>query len=225
MSAKSKAKKPKTVKIKQSFSKGANKFLEQLEKFAKQWNSKLDEVITKHNVLATRCKAIEETQEKIAKFAALEFGKIQAGHQHVTNEFAKSIDVLDLNVLTSAEILKEVFGQLQHIDELLKQDPVLATATVDLEAAKKQAETWYGEVTKAAFHRVQDMRAEHQRQREAEDLRAKEAAEKAAEEKANQEETSKAAEILRTAEAQTVHQTDGSGPGSEIPEGAEVFGG
>jgi hypothetical protein len=65
--------------------------------------------------------AIESSIQRVTEFTAAEIGKNQAQFQLITDEYGRSISMMDLNVLALAEIMKEVFGQLAQVDAFFKK--------------------------------------------------------------------------------------------------------
>lgn len=223
-----KPKKKRVVKIvKHSFEGG----VEQLLDIVKGQSDKIKELIAKHNEHVEKLAEIEKRQQQIAIFSAQEFGKLMAHSQHSTGEIAKSIDHIDLNVLATAEILKEVFGQLSQIDCFIKkltpEGKVLDLSEEEVENVKKEASEWFSSTVGSAFRTVQQKRAEEEQARLAELEKAKKEAEEAAKKiETDQTEKEKAEKALAEAATQERSiQTVSGGPGADIPEGADVFGG
>ncbi len=144
---------------------------------------------------------------------------------------ASSIDQLDNNVLCAVSVLREVFGQLSQIDEVLKKSEI--SMDVDIEAIKEKASKWFADVVASGFKKV----AEDKR-KVAEIAKAREAAAKAASEALAKEEADKtkmvtqekteqaAAESeLKAAESPSFSAPTTVGAGGEYPEGAQIFGG
>lgn len=223
----SKPRKKRVVKvIRHNFEGGVEQLLDRLKSFGEAWEKKQNELVAKHNELAKAIQEVQAGQQKIAVFAAQEVGKLLAQQQVLARELGKSIDHLDLNVLASAEILKEIFGQLTQIDTLFNKwqaesGKTIEVAEADIEVIKKQAEDWFKDVTASAFRTIQQRREEEEKARLEAEQKAKEEAEKAAKDKAEAEAVEQ--EMLKGEAG--VQQVGAGGPGSEIPDGAEVFGG
>ena len=223
-----KPKKKRVVKIvKHNFEGGIDKVLE----IVNSQNDKIKELIAKHNAQATSLAETEKRQQQIALFSAQEFGKLMAQQQHIATEFSKSIEHIDLNVLATAEILKEIFGQLSQIDCFIKK--VANGANLDLseaevEVVKKEATEWFQNTVASAFKTVRERREAEEKARLEELERAKKEAESAAQATADAKKEAEVAEkaLLDAATQERSIQTVGAGgPGADIPEGADVFGG
>lgn len=194
----------------------------------------LPQVVQKVNQLATKLEEavavinkVSEDQGKLAKIMAMELGKMGAIHKISTDALQKQFAHLDLNVLATAEVLREVFGQLTQVDKYLgvlcaKASPEEnITLTQSFQELREQSDLWWQNVTARAFTVVQERLAEDDAKLEAEKLKAKEAAEKAAKDKTEAE---KVEAELRESEARNLATMNG-GAGAEVPEGADVFGG
>lgn len=204
-------------KMKGSTRSAAQKLVDQLQAFAKEWSEK-------HNNLVKTVNELGQAQQNIAKAAATEIGKLMANHQMVTNSVATSVDQLDLNVLAMARILKEIFGHLVQADHFFRKiDPNLNIDDAETETLKAEAQKWLEDVTSEAFRQVQEERAAEEEKRKAEAQMAKEEAEKAARAKAEAEKME--AELRAADSSDKGRQIGGGGGGVEIPEGADVFGG
>jgi hypothetical protein len=192
---------------------------------------KLKELVDKHNSLVAAHNTNDDMLKKVIGFAAGSVGEVQAKHQHDTELLQKSLMGLDNNVLALAEMMKEVCGQLRQCDVFFERLAAKAGVELnivedDVEKIKQEAENWFHELVGSAFERVREKRIEQEkteRARQEAELKAKEEAEKAARDK---EEADKMAEGLQEAEKIDRSVFVGSGgSGSEIPEGADVFGG
>lgn len=139
---------------------------------------------------------------------------------------AGSGEGMDQNLLAMGEMLKEVFGQLSMVDEMLKvldfkKDDKSLEEHVDMDAVKKTALAWYQDVLTDSYDKAKK-RMETHRVAQAE---AKEATEKI-----------KAQVSADTKERERMEQ-EAKGTGSTIvtpapataephvPEGATIFGG
>ena len=117
----------------------------------------------------------------------------------------------------------------QPVNPLTEQDirdfkNALEFAQSDIEEIKDRAHTWFQELTTSAFKTVRDRlekEAEEARAKAEEEQKAKEAAEKTAAETTSVEQECKDA-LLN--EKTTIAAPTG-GPGTDYPEGAEIFGG
>lgn len=192
----------------------------------------LEDLVQKHNLLAKAIQECQENTQKLSIFAAQELGKSNAMQQVLARELGDSVNKLDLNVMAMVEILKEVFGQLSQIDSMFAamdirvNDKPIAEA-VDVEAIKIAAERWFKECVTSAFHTVHARMREQEEKRQAEAKQAEEA--QAVAEKIIKDEREKALVETELKNAEIAdHTITGSipgGPGAEVPEGAEVFGG
>jgi len=221
-------KKKRVVKIvKHSFEGG----VEQILDLVKNQGSKIKELIAKHNELAESIVGTEKRQQQIAIFSAQEFGKLMAQQQHVAAEFSKSIEHIDTNVLATAEVLKEIFGQLSQIDRFIKKlsnGANLELTESEVEEVRKEGAQWFQDNVTAAFKRVRERSEEEERTRLEELEKAKKEAEIAAKTAVEEKKEAEAAEkALQDAVIQerSVQAVGAGGPGADIPEGAEVFGG
>jgi hypothetical protein len=223
-----KPKKKRVVKIvKHSFEGG----IEQILDIVKDQSTKIKELVAKHNEMAEKLAETEKRQQQIAIFSAQEFGKLMAQQQHIATEFSKSIEHIDMNVLATAEILKELFGQLVQADRFIKK--VANGATLELSEdeigeVKKEAMEWFQTTVASAFKTVREKREAEDKARLEELEKAKKEAEEAAkaavDSKAEAETSEKALQDAAIQE-RNVQTVGAGGPGADIPEGAEVFGG
>lgn len=135
-----------------------------------------------------------------------------------------SIDQLDNNVLCTANVLREVFGQFSQIDEILRKASI--DTEVNVEVVREKASKWFADVVAAGFKKTA-----LDKQRAAEIARAREAAAKAAVEALEKEkaaETTEQAAVeteLKAAESPSLSTPTTVGAGSEYPKGAQIFGG
>jgi hypothetical protein len=105
----------------------AHQVLDRLAKFEAQWSGKQNELVKKHNELASQIVAIEQIVKQVAAFTASEMGKFQGTAASHISALARSVSGLDLNILALAEMLKEVIGQLTHVDAIFKRVHVATT--------------------------------------------------------------------------------------------------
>jgi hypothetical protein len=223
-----KPKKKRVVKIvKHNFEGG----IEQILDIVKAQGEKVKELVTRHNAIVENVAEVEKRQQQIAMFSAQEFGKLMAQQQHIATEFSKSISHIDLNVLATAEILKEIFGQLSQVDRFIKKlanGANIELTESEVEEVKKEGVEWFQDNVNTAFKLVRD-RCEAEEQARLNELeKAKKEAEIAAKttvgEKKEAEDVEKALQeaVIQERCIQTV---GAGGPGANIPEGAEIFGG
>jgi uncharacterized protein YdcH (DUF465 family) len=204
--------------------------IEQLLDIVKGQNEKIKELVAKHNEMAEKLVETEKRQQQIAIFSAQEFGKLMAQNQHVATSFANSIEHIDLNVLATAEVLKELFGQLTQVDRFIKKvanGTDLDLTEAELTEVKTEAEGWFKDTVASAFKAVLEKREAEDKARLAELERAKKEAEVAA--KATVEAKTEAETVEKALGDAAIQergiQTVAGGPGADIPEGASVFGG
>ena len=198
----------KTVKHKHSYAEGADKLIKDMQAFGELWGKKLAESETK----------LQNFAVGMAKQIATMFSNVQS--------LAQASMAHDTGILSLDKVNLEVFGQLAQIDTILKN---LATKEqleewVKPDEIREKAAQWYMHCTKMAFQQVQAERAEQQKQRE--EMLKKQREEKEAAEQA--EAAKKADDVVvdavRQAESPQLVVHEG-GPGSDLPEGAQVFGG
>lgn len=187
----------------------------------------IDELIKKHNTMVEQIAEIQKTQQQIAKFAATEFGKMLAAQEAFRLRVNESIGHLDNNVLATAEMVKEVFGQLSQVDLLLgklgtKTEVGLTLTDEETAHVKTQAEEWYTSVMSASFAAVRERLLKEAEEHAAAAQKAKEEAEKAEADKSEVERVEQ--ELQRASTDDRIPQFSG-GEGADIPEGADVFGG
>jgi hypothetical protein len=192
---------------------GLQAFLAQIQSVQQKF---INEWAQKHNQLGTLV-------DSVFKIATTEVGKLWGNQQAVFN----SVDHIDINVLALSELNKALIKRLAEYDakfkkleELAGEPLVLETDAAAIEAAGKEL---YATEMKKAFETVLERRKKEDEERKA-------AAEKAAADaKAADEAKSEAerAEVaLREAETpQSLTDLTEGGKGSEIPDGAQVFGG
>lgn len=183
------------------------------------------EVVEKHNNLAAAQVAHDQVLKQVAGFTASELGKTQGN----VSIIGRSLEGIDRNVLALAELSREIIGQLTQVDALFKKlKQYDARIEVELTAEevatiKADAEKWHKELLKSAFAAA-DRRIEEQRTEALQnDAAAKAAAEQAAVESQKMTVESELKNAM-VSDRTSVALTSG-GPGSEFPEGAEIFGG
>jgi hypothetical protein len=173
--------------------------------------------------LADKYNNLRAASDEGFKRAAFEFGKLWGNQQSI----AESVDHIDLNVLVVSRLFNDLYRRFSRIDAALKKLEELAGETLvseqqalDAEAAGDALRT---EETKKAFAEAHAARAEELARREEAAAAEKKNAKAAAEAKTEAERAEKA---LREAETELVTDAaSGGGKGSDIPEGAQVFGG
>lgn len=171
----------------------------QIQKFINEWTDK-------HNKLG-------QMVDAVFKIATTEIGKIWGNQQN----FTESIDHIDLNVLALSELNKKLY---RHLHTLMKD----AEGKMETEeAAASAADAFYKKDMADAFAIVIARKNKENEEREAKRKAAEAEAKLAA---AAKTEAEKAEKALKEAENEMiVDATMSGGRGSEIPEGADVFGG
>lgn len=122
--------------------------------FAKKWEKTQKELVDKHNDMAAQLAAQEQLLENLGKFTAKEFGETQAKLNLWFSSVEGALHHHDVSHLASAEILKEIFGQLTQIEHFLQKisgSISLELSTEDLEQIKTKASEWFNSVIKSAF--------------------------------------------------------------------------
>lgn len=205
-----------------------------LEEVKDQWKDHRDRI----------AKMIENFQKKVitqmAEFGANLANTRTALSQQIlnldqnVNLHADVLDSMDAKSMAMAKMLKDVYGRIEQLDQILERSDVDFShdfSDAELEEVKKNRDETYNLVMKEAFKAVHEERQAimEQRRKEAEEAKKKEEeaqkAKEEAEKKESEAEEAKTAEaVLQEAEtAPTVGEAGGQG--SDIPEGAEVFGG
>ena len=182
----------KVVKHTHSYEKGADRMLGMLKEFAKDWEGRQKELVTKHNEMASQLAAQEQLTKNVANFAAAEFGKMQARLNVWFQSVEGALHHHDVNDIAAAELLKEVFGQLTQIDFFLKKaGSVPELSDEDVAGIKKEAVEWYDDLLKSAFktanEKVEQERLAVEEARKAEQARIASEKEKAAVDKSEAE--------------------------------------
>lgn len=195
--------------------------VDRLVKFQNAWEAKQAELINKHNEIAAALGAIEAMVKQLASSMASEVGKLNG----IIQGHMEALSGLDLNILASAEVLKELVGQITVLHAMLnKVSPVNFSVEETLEC-KKQAEESFKKMVNSAFKTVRErLEREAQEFREAQE-RAKKEAEIAAKEQAESQTIEKELKQSVENERTAIGASTSGGPGSDFPEGAEIFGG
>lgn len=173
------------------------------------------------NALEAKVDHLAKRVDELGKFAGGLITELNSLKQNIGSQLqinGQAIDSIDTNVLVLAEVLKEVFGQLTQIDEMLRlvdQKPENKTLDerIDADAIRVQAESWFKDTVSSAFGKIRSERAAL--------VATQNAAKKEQDGKA---EAARAQEELLNADTPSMSATM-AGPGSDIPAGAQVFGG
>lgn len=141
--------------------------------FAKKWEKTQKELVDKHNDMAAQLAAQEQLIENLGKFTAKEFGTTQANLNLWFSSVEGALHHHDVSHLASAEILREIFGQLVQIEHLLQRvvsgSTSLELSSNDLEQIKTRASEWFNSVINSAFSIANS--AVDKQKREAEEAR------------------------------------------------------
>ncbi len=209
----------------------AHQVIDKLHQFEVSWQAKQNELVKKHNELASQIVAIEALVKQVAGFAASEIGKFHGTMSRHIATLGRTTQGLDLNVLALAEIMKQVIGQLTQVNIIFEKlrfsnsiNHALDLTESDLGQIKSDAESWFKELMATAFKTARE--AIETAEKEAMEQEAKEQ-EKAAEIAFSQEEQLIIEEELKNSARleRKVATTTSGGPGSDFPEGADIFGG
>lgn len=204
--------------------------LDRLAKFEALWSSKQAELVKKHNELAAQGAALEQIIKQVANFTASELGKYHGTISGHIATLGRTTSGLDLNVLALAEIVKELVGQLTQVDAIFrKAKDAGSNFTVDLtddEVAqvKVDAEAWYKDLMASAFKTARENIEAQEAIAIAQEAEARAAAEKAATDQQESATVEKELKDASVSDRTSVAPTSG-GPGSQFPEGADLFGG
>jgi len=215
----------------QSLTRDERSLKDLLKDFAKDWEGRQKELVTKHNEMAAQLAAQEQLTRNVANFAAAEFGKMQAK----LNIYFQSVDGAlhhhDVNDIATSEMLREIFGQLTQADLYFRRIQGLDVSLSDdeVEGIKKEAVEWFSTTMTSAFKTANET-VERQR-KEAEEARQQEKAaiaaekEKAASDRAEAERME--AELLKAEQqdrgvAQASGHTEAESLG--LPPDVRVFG-
>lgn len=203
-------------------------------KFKLEVVNQLKDFAEKHNSLAAQVASLEGVLKNLMNFVASELGKGQGSFEARFISIARSIRGVDVNVLAIAEMQKEIIGQLTQIDAVFQKlrssgnDLPIDLTEAEIEQVKTDAGAWYQDLLQSAFVAAQESMKRQEKAAdeayEAEQKRAKEAAEKLA---AEQTQAQSIEDELKKAAAneRAVTTSTSGGPGSDFPEGAEIFGG
>lgn len=209
-----------------------HKVLDQLAKFQAAWETKISEVVHKHNDLAAHITAVEEVLRNVAAFTASELGKIGGTTQKQLSSLAESTSYIDKNVLALAELCKELVGQITQMDFIFQkmektfrnEGTIYFSITEDeTKQIKADAEQRYTDWVASSFKTVRErMEAEDKADQEKK-LLAKEAADRITASEAETQGIEKELQRINLSEMSLSNKTSG-GPGSEFPDGAVIFG-
>lgn len=212
----------------------AHQVLDRLRGFEVGWNTKMQELVTRHNDLSAKMAAIESVVNNVASFMAAEMGKQHGQVQGQFNSVGRSLDTVDLNIIALSEVVKELVGQLTQIDFIFRKlrdsgsKFSLDLTEEELSQIKEDAEAWNKELLTSAFKSAQSIIKEQNDKAKAaavaQEMAAKEAADAATTAAAEAETVGRE---LRDAESveRSLTATASGGQGSQYPDGAEIFGG
>ena len=178
----------------------------EVSNFQEKWSEKFNEVSRKF--------------QNFVPAVAQQFAQHQA-HMQINSQ---SIDKLDLQ----QQAIIKMFGNTYEVLELLREITNVEDQAdeMDLEGIKVRGRDTFNALARSCFDQVHEERkAREEARKAAEEAAKKKAEEDAAEAEKAKKEAEQAEEALRSAEdAGQVVEGQG-GPGTKIPEGAEVFGG
>ena len=194
------------VRHQHSFEGGIDEILGRLQRFTDEWTQK-------HNELAA---AFHSYQQGSLHHLGEQHGQIQG--------LMSAADHIDTNVLALAEVLRHVFRMLEAFGVAIERAGLSPELSQEDQAAiETRAGERFDEFVADGFQRVQAARKAAEEKRKAAQEAAQEAQNKLTEDRA---EAARAAEALREAEQpRAVVDTGQGGPGADIPEGAQLFGG
>jgi uncharacterized protein YdcH (DUF465 family) len=187
--------------------------MDAMVKLMTQVEAKQAELVNKHNELASAITAQEALTKNVVSAVVTELGKIGGtieGHM-------QALSGLDLNILASAEVLRELTYQLSVLKARVA---TLGSTSVEFEMIKIESEELFGKMVSTAFSTVRERLELEARHRREEMEKAEQAQRSAPESQTVEEELKNAQEADRN----IVTNTTG-GPGSDFPAGAEIFGG
>jgi len=180
---------------------------------------------------ADKFNGMQDRFQKIVVATGQQLAQINANQQVHSNV----LEALDVNIQATAKAVREVYGRFQQIDHHLQSiaQPHGSDVGVDFELSqenlaviKDRAQDAYDATMKECFRQVHEERkAAIEEQRRAAEEAKKKAVEEAAAAVKAKEEASTAEEVLQEAESSSRLSTQAGGQGSDIPAGAEVFGG
>ena len=203
---------------------------DRLAQFGRDWSAKQYELVQKHNELAKQIQELNQKQNAISVLMG-------RSHQEIWQQVGGAMERQDLNIVAMAELLKELVAQnlvLEAEIALVKSAVGVAVNFNDqlsddkLEELKVKAEETYKELMATAFGKAH-MKIEKDRAvaiAAAEKAQAEQAAAAKAQAETGEQDRAEA-ELKAAAERDRGIQQVSSmgGPGAEIPEGADVFGG
>jgi hypothetical protein len=179
--------------------------------------------------LQTHKKNVKEVFEKFVGEVSTKvngLAKLVGQQQAQIGVLAGAGEGMDQNILAMGEMLKEVFGQLSMVDEMLKvldfkKDDKPLEEHVDVDAVKATALAWYQEVLTDSYDKAKKRMETHRAaqaaaKEETEKLKAQVSADTKERERIEAEIRGKQGEVaLSTPTSDEPH----------VPEGATIFGG
>ena len=186
----------------------------------KEWGDFRSDMIRRFNSLVNNLNDHKKRFDRIVIATTQRFASVQVSLE----AFSQALEQLDAHSQTVARTQLEVFGRLAQIEKhLASQGFNFEDLTPsDIEEIKISAREAFEATWNNCYRIVLQMReAAIKAQREA----AEKAKKEAEEAKKDEQEATRAEEELQTAESTSNLVDEPGGEGSEIPEGAEVFGG
>jgi len=187
-----------------SFEGGITEILERLDKFTEQWASKFN--------------SLSSDFQMFKQASIMQFGHVEANERIL----AEAIDKVDTNLLAFSKVLKAIYGQLEQSEEILslmseKNSINIEELPINMDEILDRAAATYRRAVAEAFSATLAEKKAHEE--------AVEAAKKAEQEEAKRakEEAIVAEKALKDAEIPRLDALAG-GQGSDIPDGALVFG-
>ncbi len=178
-------------------------------------------------------KAVKESFEKFTADVIVKvngLAKMVGGQQAQLSILAASGEGIDRNVLAMAEMMKEVFGQLTMIDEMLKaleftRDNKPLEDLVDSDLVKTTALAWYRDVLKSSFELVDKKLKDHQEAQAAAEAEKARAAAAPAELQVSVDQQERESMEEELAGASPIALSAPTKVEPHIPEGTQIFGG
>lgn len=156
--------------------------------------------------------------DQIIPAIAQQFAQLQANSQVTAN----CVDAIDLQQQAMMKINERIYGKFEIIDALFQKLGIDAD-DLDYDGLKKMAHDTYLATAKECVALAKEERDAAIKANQEAMKKAQEEARKAAEEKAEAEKAEEALTQAQEEDRQLVGEP--GGPGADIPEGAEVFGG
>lgn len=188
--------------------------------------TKQAEIIAKHNELAAQIGSIEELFGKLTAAITGQFGNLEAYTQGNFDRIGRSLGGMDMNILSLAEVVKEVYGHMSQFSTLLTRTGAdLKIEEEEMGTIKEAALQWYQNNVASAFRKVRKDMEEADKAAQAEQEKAKKEAEEASKAKTEAETIEQELRNAETVDRGISLTPVSGGGGAEFPPGAEIFGG